>query len=88
MDQNSQNIVLFWSITHGHLTYLDFNAIFEFLWQFTIIIFQKGVANFELKTYYFLVRGVVRPLFKKWKDISSHWSILHDKIEKLSAKTL
>ena len=43
MDQNSQNI--FWSITHEPLAYLNFNATFEFLEQFTIIdayfIFQK-----------------------------------------------
>ena len=29
--------ILFWSITwHNRLAYLEFNAVFEFLWQFTI----------------------------------------------------
>ena len=50
MDQNGQNIVLI--NTQDCLAYLDFDAIFEFLGQFTIrcnIVFQKGVDNFEIE---------------------------------------
>ena len=45
MDQNSQNIVLI-------KNYLNFNAVFELLWQSTIsciYYFSKGGNNFEME---------------------------------------
>ena len=62
MDQNSQNIVLI----KNRLTYLNFDAIFEFLRQFVLTcmyIFQeKCYDNFEIehKSPNFWL-GVVRP---------------------------
>ena len=53
--------IMFWSITQNRLTYLYFNAIFEFLRQFTIrciITIQKGVDNFEIEHILLVVTSI------------------------------
>ena len=54
---NSQNI----DLIRNCLVYLDLNAIFEFLGQFTIryiyYFFQKGVDNFKIEAQNMLIFG-------------------------------
>ena len=50
-DQRIKILRVFWSIIQEHQTYLNFNAIFEFLGQFDIKIhiISQGVDNFEME---------------------------------------
>ena len=64
------------------MAYLNFNAIFEFLWQFptcidAYIIFQKGVDNFEMEhnTCSFLVRHVESLSFASSVSTVDLWNI-------------